>query len=800
MLFIHVLPNKKYQKYILVNLAEHFGLQKDAEETAKLFRMLLRNKISYEVVKQIPVASKEQVLHLIGIPDEVDVNSNELLLQTAAHMRDLGLLELEIGKYLYGEIKSGNIFINPYDLHQLVAPHGYTNSDVDELFAEDVDVEVVQSSHATQVVQLLSMTIPEWVTLHYVDADVIQRTGLQQCYLVVEAKAGLTFVELMSQSLANTIPKENVFLISSPDCLMLLQAREATSQHQHIIPVDAELGIHAAMDHREILLKVTHYFQTCEFDEAKELKSRMQNWRQTAAYARAVELSNVLLQHEYPVAILDRLLDFIFGSLIYDGRINERTTNKIFDDMETLNRQKKFITLIESIFAGSKIKVIEYINQKFLEFFNRVAIRYNYQASIPNIYFRVSNGPHVEWQLEGLQRFQAVTQSCQFIMQAGFNELYASECSGKKAYLTADWADYVAFLRGENNDVSLLKTVGRFILYKATIGQKEQWIMTAAIEDNIAYQFAKRDENGVCDFTQVIDCFTRAELQLLWNYAGGMVEKSENETVDFLAHCHAGRNRSPVLLAIIYFACLLQQKIKQKLSKEEIVAQLGKPGQTLAEKLTNELEKLRDSVGPVDYQFVRDSWEVQLKRIWQDFIENMEEFSAVNKKENIFKIAKPDEFTVKTDKLLSVLHDYLASQVEALGGFGILKMFGLAGNACADFFEELHNFNDADYACSGQQAALARYLILADAKKQVRQASDIKQLDKIVGKLLQNPFLQSLHPMLKEFVVVTKDAASVPVSALANSLIAAINRVAAVRAEVADLDANAAVGTLLKLN
>lgn len=289
-----------------------------------------------------------------------------------------------------------------------------------------------------------------------------------------------------------------------------------------------------------------------------------------------------------------------------------------------------------------------------------------------------------------------------------------------------------------------------------------------------------------------------------------MVEKSETESVNFLANCHAGRNRSPVLMAIIYFACLLQQKSKQKLSKEEIIAQLGKSkDQTLAEKLTTELAKLRELVGSVKWQFVHSAWDVQLKRIWQNFIENMDEFSSANKRKNIFSTAKPDEFAVKTDKLLSILHDQLASQAEALGGFGILKMFNAIPNACKDFFEELLGFSSD--GANNKQAALAKYLILADAKKQVRQASDIKQLDEIVDKLSQHQFLQSLHPVLKQFVSVMTDTASAAVNVLANSLTAVINAASAARTEVAGMNANAGaaedsivadavVGTSLKLN
>ncbi len=44
-------------------------------------------------------------------------------------------------------------------------------------------------------------------------------------------------------------------------------------------------------------------------------------------------------------------------------------------------------------------------------------------------------------------------------MQAGFNELYASHCLGKKTYLPADWTDYVTFLREEGISVTLIKKV-----------------------------------------------------------------------------------------------------------------------------------------------------------------------------------------------------------------------------------------------------------------------------------------------------------------------------------------------------
>lgn len=66
MLFIHVLPGlPPYAKYVLVDLTEHPDLQKDTKETAKLFQMLFEKRISYEVVNQISIDSKGQVLHLI---------------------------------------------------------------------------------------------------------------------------------------------------------------------------------------------------------------------------------------------------------------------------------------------------------------------------------------------------------------------------------------------------------------------------------------------------------------------------------------------------------------------------------------------------------------------------------------------------------------------------------------------------------------------------------------------------------------------------------------------------------------
>lgn len=794
--FIHVLPNSApYAKYILVDLAGHQELQKDAIDTAKLFSALLNGKISYQIVNQIPEAQEGQVLHLIGVPSAIknpeamqQADSKKLLLEVAADLRNISLLELESGNYRNGEIpsKSKNAYISPCDLHKLVAPYGYTDAELDEGFAEDSFGAQVADVVQPQPKVLREQVVPAWITIHYSNARAIRYTGSNQQYLMVEADIKLTFPELMCQLLDGKIDISKVSLINQAKCLAALQADEAVVG-QHIIPIDKRIGFSGTLKPRAIFLGVAHWFKEQEVDRLKDFKAEEYNWRASGAYKYATQLSEVLVSQNHPPAIFDHLADLIYGKLLYDGVIVKqsgdiKTGNEVTFD---LIRQAKLISAVKAIFNNSHAEAIEYINETYLNLRLPVAINSNYEASLtPNLNFHVSNGAHAEWGERGITRFYGGVSKAKysFVVQAGFDNIYSSSCSFKDTYWPADWTNYLTHLKEKKFPVMLMKKAGRFILYKATVSEREQWIMTAAIEDDAAHGFAKRDhEARTLDFTQVTDGFSQLELQLLWNYGSAMVEKSANEAANALLHCHAGRNRSPALMAILYFICLLQQKNKQGLSIEEITTQLGKAeDQTLEDKLNTEFEKLRQLVGPKKIPFVNAGWLAQVKNTWKNFITNFAEFTAGNAIENIFSITAPDEFAVKTDKLLSILQVEIDVAMQALGGAGVLIMFNTLPGCYKDFFDELRKIDDIDDTVSKPQAAFAKYLILTDFKKQVRQAGDVKKLDEIIAAVLKHKLLASknLHTALKILKPEQQNPPQEQVSILAGSLSGVLNPVA----------------------
>lgn len=418
-----------------------------------------------------------------------------------------------------------------------------------------------------------------------------------------------------------------------------------------------------------------------------------------------------------PSAMFNHVNHLLYGNYLYSGsirRIDPQTGEGTFD----IKRQKKVVNLFRNIYRAPQLDVIDY----FRSFYSRPVqlkgkcIKAHYKFTLGDrLNFFISKGPNVLYGSDGIDALEKmiIANKSKFVVQVGFADLYVSHCVAMNGvYQPADWIDYVEYLKNKNTSVQLQKKAGRFGIYKALIKQQEQFILTVALEDD-----APAAPNGFAGFTPT-------ELTLLWQYAGEIAEEAKQNDVNISGYCHAGSNRSPMVMALLAFAVELQQKIK----KDETIEKLDEAA------LKAKLQAMRNSMNETGSGFVKSHWEKYVIETWQKL------FDANN-----FVQHFDAELAIKAEQILLLLQEQINVLLEKMGGIGLLRFFNVMPYCYQNFFDETKRLVATNEVVAEPLEALGVYLFLTDCKKQVRQAHSVNELYEIIDRILKSPRFQKLE-------------------------------------------------------
>jgi hypothetical protein len=317
------------------------------------------------------------------------------------------------------------------------------------------------------------------------------------------------------------------------------------------------------------------------------------------------------------------------------------------------------------------------------------------------------------------------------ILNAGSNQSYSTH---EKTY-TADFLNYFipnqqgkVFFGEKYRPSRLIKTTGKLCLYGVGIDQhKELLVLHSATPDT--------------GFDGDVEFYNEAELRFVLQVAAfvvaGLDPSKQHLDKIFLAHCHAGLNRSPAWLAIYYFACLVAMGFfdKQKFESEK----------ALDEMLEKTLKEMRDNFVKLHKQeswsFVdKENWEDQVKNTWKRLIK-------LKSSKTELDINSQDAFTKKFENILKILQTKIDRIIKEHGA--LIRHFDRSPR----IFDTLQKLKKAEIIqLPLQTKMLTRYMYLKNLKQiMLYEADNEMDLSLLIDCVLNTPEMEFLQGEFSQF-------------------------------------------------